>query len=619
MELPRPVSTPLGDRTECSRGPMDGQCSLDRKGSHGWGRFRADLIAGLTVAAIAVPQAMAYALIAGVEPQYGLYTAIIMTALASLLGSSSHLINGPTNAISIVVFSTIASLPTGPDVPSTIEFVGLLAVLVGLIQIAIALLKLGDLTRYVSESVILGFMLGAGILLALTQLQNLLGLKSVGSGEDHLLVRLWLTWTRGGPVNLTALGIGLATLAGVFTLHRLGRRLKVRLPELLLTLVIVSFVAWLLGLTASEGPVQRLELRREWPAFQWPPLQPVWVRRLWGSSLAIALLGLVEALAIAKSIAARTRQRLDYNRQCLAEGIANLGGGLFQCLPGSGSLTRSAINYFAGGVTRLSGLFAAAAVAGALLAFAPLARFVPQPALAGILLWTAARIVDRKRLRYCLRATRFDAGLAIATAFAAVFLSIEFSILIGTFLSFLFFVPRAGRLQATELAVSAERVVRERQPGDPPCSKLALFSLEGDLFFGAAPELEELFDELRRRALAGTRVIVLRLKRTRNPDMVCLERLQQFAEEMQRGKVVVLLCGVRAEFAQMLRRLGLHDCLPTDQVFLEEAPAEGNEGLGLSSTLRAVRRAYELLGPDLCATCPRRQETETDRGWYYMI
>src|SRR5262249_15229005 len=159
------------------------------------------------------------------------------------------------------------------------------------------------------------------------------------------------------------------------------------------------------------------------------------------------LLGLLESLAIAKSIAARTRQPLDFNRQCLAEGFANLGGGLFQCMPGSGSLTRSAINYQAGAATRFSGIVSAVAVAGVVLLFAPLARYVPKPALAGILLVTAWRLIDRQRLRYCLRATRFDAGIALATAGAALFVSIEFSILIGVFLSFLFFVPRAARLQ----------------------------------------------------------------------------------------------------------------------------------------------------------------------------
>jgi SulP family sulfate permease len=578
--------------------------------SYSWTSLRGDLIAGLTVATVALPQAMAYALIAGIEPVYGLYTAIIMTALASVFGSSAHLINGPTNAISLVVFSAAAALTVAPD--ERMQVVALLAVLVGLIQIAIALLKLGDLTRYISESVILGFMAGAGLLVALTQVQNLLGLKALGTGQDHLLSRLWLTWSQGGPIDFTALGIGLATLAMIFALHRLGRRLRMRLPELLISLVVVSFVVWLFGLAPADA-ASHLHVDKRLPLPHLPVFHPEWIRELWGGALAISLLGLVEALAIAKSIAARTRERLDYNRQCLAEGIANLGGGLFQCMPGSGSLTRSAINYFAGGVTRLSGLFSALAVALCYLLFAQLADYVPRAALAGVLMWTAWRIVDRPRLWYCLRATRFDAGIALATAFACVFVSIEFSILIGTFLSFLFFVPRASRLHTSELVVGPERALRERQPGDPYCSRLVMFSLEGNLFFGAAPELAEQLDELSRRAAEGVRVVVLRLKRVRNPDMVCLEHLQRFLQDMQERKVTVLLCGVREDFAEALHNLRFYRWLPQDCVFQEGVTVE-------SSTLKAVRRAYELLGEDLCSTCPRRLEEERGKDpWYYVI
>jgi SulP family sulfate permease len=582
--------------------------SLRNYGRTGLGR---DLIAGLTVAAVALPQAMAYALIAGVEPIYGLYTAIIMTALGSLFGSSSHLINGPTNAISLVVFGAVAGFADNPD--ERIRAVGLLAVLVGLIQIAIALLKLGDLTRYVSESVIIGFMAGAGFLVALNQTPNLLGLKPVGTGEDHLLYRLWLTWTRGGPVDYGSLAIGLATLVLVMVLHQLSRRLKVRLPELLITLIIVSSVVTLFGLAPEGGRVGHLDVKRQAPALQIPPWNPEWIRQLWGGSLAIALLGLVEALAVAKAIAARTREPLDYNRQCLAEGIANLGGGFFQCLPGSGSLTRSAINYHSGAATRLSGIVSAAAVAGSLFLLAPLAKYVPQPALAGILLWTAWRIVDRHRLRYCLRATRFDAVIALATAFSAIFVSIEFSILIGTFISFLLFVPRAARLRVTELVVGPDRLVRERRPGEAPCSRLVVFSLEGELFFGAAPELQEYLADLTRRVKEGVRVVVLRVKRTRNPDMVCLELLQRFIEDMDARKVPVLLCGVRDDFARIMRNLHFHHWLPKEALFLED-------DADVSSTLLAVRRGYDLLGDDLCPTCPRRQAKEADKGeWYYMI
>jgi len=576
--------------------------------------LRRDLIAGLTVATVAVPQAMAYALIAGIPPTYGLFTAIVMTALGSIFGSSRFLMNGPTNAISLVVLGAAGIETADSDGTERLQFVFLLAVLVGMIQILIALLKLGDLTRYISESVIVGFMTGAGFLVALTQIDKLLGLESVGKGTDYLLRRLWLTWTQGGPINLRALVIGLATIAMIYGLHRLSRRLKIKLPELLITLVLVSSVVWLADqIFPPANQISHLVVEQRLPRFTMPAFSHEAIRQLWGGSLAISLLGLVEALAIAKAIGAQTREPLDYNRQCLAEGIANLGGGLFQCMPGSGSLTRSAINYFSGAATRISGIFAALAVLAALLLFAPLARYVPQPALAGVLMWTAWRIVDRPRLMFCLRATRFDAGLAIATGLSAVFISIEFSILIGTFLSFLFYVPRASRLRATELVLGRERVVRERRPDDPPCAKIVILSIDGELFFGAAQDLEERFTELRGRVKEGVRVVVLALKWARNPDMVCLEHLRNFLQDVQKHKAIVLLCGVRDDLAESLERLHSHDWLPPDCVFRENAS-------GPSSTLQAVRRGYDLLGENLCVTCPRRDEQGKERGdWYYMI
>lgn len=590
---------------------MERQLQLEGRVAYSLALLRHDLTAGLTVAAVAVPQAMAYALIAGVEPRYGLYTAVVMTALGSLLGSSPHLINGPTNAISLVVFAAVDGVARGDGAADRIGLVCLLAVLVGLIQILIALLKLGDLTRYVSESVVIGFMSGAGVLVALSQLPALLGIAQAGTGEQPFLVRLGVTLRDGGPISLPSLMIGLSTVAVVFGLHQLGRRLRVKLPELLLTLIGMSLVVWLMGV-APPGKVTHLDVPRELPAFRLPPFSTEYVRHLWGGSLAIALLGLVEALAIAKSIAAKTRLPLDYNRQCLAEGLANLGGGFFQCLPGSGSLTRSAINYQAGAVSRLSGIFSAAAVAGTLLLFAPMAHYIPQPALAGILLWTAGRIVDRHRLLFCLRATRFDAGIALATAIAAVFISIEFSILIGTFLSFLFFVPRAARLGVTELVMEEGRVVRERQSGDLGCPLCAILNIEGELFFGAAPELHDALDGLLRHVGQGTRVVILRLKQARNPDMVCLEKLQTFLQDVQARKAVVLLCGVRPDFAHALRRLGLHHELPAEWLFLEDGGKE-------SATLRAVQKAYQILGEERCATCPRRRAEDETAVWHYVI
>jgi SulP family sulfate permease len=399
-----------------------------------WTLLRRDGMAGLTVASVAVPQAMAYALLAGVPPVVGLYTAVVVTALGSLFGSSAHLINGPTSAVSLVVFSVVAGAGSGPDDPGRLGLVALVAVLAGLIQIGLALLKLGGLGRYFSEAVLLGFMAGAGVLEALIQLPTALGLQPAGQAADHLLFRLWRTFSQGGPADVRSLAITLGTVALIGGLHRLSGRWKVRLPEMLLSLALVSLLVSLLDLAPVGAGNNHLPLECGLPTPRAPVPPPGGlpsVGAIGGAALAIALLGLAEAVAMAKALAAWSGQGLDYNRECLAQGLANVGGGLFGCLPGSGSLSRSAINYHAGAATRLSGLVAAAGVAAALGLFAPLAGRVPPPALAGILLWTAWRLVEPRRLWKCLRSSRTAAAEVLATALVGVFVGIEYALLAG--------------------------------------------------------------------------------------------------------------------------------------------------------------------------------------------
>jgi SulP family sulfate permease len=585
--------------------------------TYGWSECRRDLIAGLTVSAIAVPQAMAYALIAGIDPRFGLYSAIVVTALASIFGSSSHLINGPTNAISLVVFSAIAFIDPDARGPA-FEATFLLAVMVGVVQIAIALFKLGDLTRYISDSVVLGFMAGAGFLVGLGQVANLLGVQERGTGHQHLLYRLWLTLTTGGVANPRAVGIGLGTVLAVWLLRKVLHRCRLPRIDMLLALIVAACVSAVLG-WATPGPGGKTALAvignvpAGLPSFHIPDVESGWVREMAGSSIAIAFLGLLEALSIAKSIATKTRQPIDFNRQCMAEGLANLGGGFFQCLPGSGSLTRSAINFYSGAATRCSGIFSAAAVGLVMILIAPLARYIPKSALAGLLLITAAGLIDAKRMMYAVRVSRYDAILMLATALSAVFISVEFSILIGTSLSILMYVPRAARLRATRLAVNSDRVVRDLQKGEPVCSSMVILNLEGELFFGAAWELDRCFEELLEEVDDGVRVIVLRVKRTRNADLVCMERIRDFIQEMNARKVPVLLSGVRDDFADKLKRLGSEEWLPPDRLFHEMQKK-------FSSTLQAIRHAYELLGDNTCPHCAHRTEVDTkDGGLYYMI
>ena len=584
---------------------------------YSWGNARVDLLAGVTVAAISLPQAMAYALIAGVDPRFGLYSAIVVTLVASIFGSSSHLINGPTNAISLVVFSALAFFD--PDARfDTYQAMFLLGIMIGSIQILIAVFKLGDLTRYISESIVIGFMAGAGTLVGLTQLGNLTGIRDRGTGQQHVLYRIWLTLSTG-HVNWRALGIGLGTIVLVVVLRKLARKYHLPQFDMLLALIAAAAVAAAFGWSKPALDGKTIisvvgSVPRSLPLPHIPEIQFWWVKELSGSALAIAFLGLLEALAISKSIANTTREKLDYNRQCLAEGLANLTGGFFQCLPGSGSLTRSAINFQAGAVSRFSGVLAAGTVALVVVALAPFARYIPKSALAGLLLVTAVRLVDWKRLSYAMRASRYDAGLVLVTALSAVFISVEFSILIGVALSILMFVPRAALLRSSELVVSSERVVRERLPEDPPCTAMLLYDLEGELFFGAAPELDRCFDQLKQRTKdEGIRFVVLRLKRTRNPDMVSLERFDHFLHDMQAQGVTVLLCGVRPAFAKAMANLRFQDWLPTDRVFPEEDEK-------FSSTLKAVRYVYELLQQNSCPHCGQNEPSGADQPpLYYLV
>jgi len=569
-----------------------------------------DTMAGLTVAAVALPQAMAYAQIANIPPQYGLYTAIVITVVGALFDSSKQLINGPTNAISIAVLSALVGFSESERIPAFI----LLTLMVGMVQVAISLLRLGDLTRYVSHAVIVGFTLGAAVLLVLDQSKNLLGLPAAGTGEDHFLWRFWLTIQHIDQTNLTALLIGLGTIVVALMLRWINSLLGIRLPDLLLAIICVTAVVgnWQLD---KQGLKIVGTIPSKLPSFEVPDIDWSRIHTLGSNSLAIALLGLLEAISMAKAIAAQTRQKLDMNQQCLSEGLANVTGSFFQCFPGSGSLTRSTINQQAGARTQWSGVIAAVAVALTVILFAQYAYYIPKAGLAGILMLSAWRLVDRRQLVYYLRTTRIDAWIVILTAVSAVAVSVEFCVLIGVFLSFVLYIPQAARAHLTELVVSRERVIRERMDSDPICTRIRIYSLEGDLFFGAAPELEQHLDTIVQTADEGVRVVVLRMKRVRSPDAVCMSVLDHFIERMHAAEVTVLLCGVRPDLMKVIDSSGLVRRLGLERVFVFQETGEF-----WTSTLEAVRFAYEIIGDDVCEVCPRHAESLNKKdGWYYLI
>lgn len=554
---------------------------------------RRDVVAGITVAAISLPQSMAYALVAGVDPRFGLYTAIVFTAVAGLLGSSRHLVNGPTGAVSLVTFSALAFID--PDARlDAYEAMFLLAVMVGIVQIVIGVTRLGDVTRYISESVVTGFIAGAGFLTALNQLANALGVKALGTGHQTVIERVYLTLTQPGPYNTKAIAISVAAMAFAIFGRKLLRAFRLPQVEMLLAVLVISAVVYGLGWSdfapGTKPAVPLIEaVPAALPTLHVPQVNPEWLPSLSTSALSIGILGLLEALAIAKAIAHSSRQQLDYNRQCIAEGVGNLVGGFFRCMPGAGSLTRTAINYQAGAETRLSSIVTAGVVALIVIALGPFAAYIPRSVLAGLLIVASLRLIDTKRIRYTAVASAPDTVLLLGTALAALVIGVEYAILIGASASIIWYLLHASRLKTQELVVTPEKVVRARIAADPPAKEVVIFDFEGDLFFGSAPELHAFLQQAKDEALKrGVKALVLRLKRVRNPDAVALEVLDVFLKDAQRAGLAVFLAGLRPEVQAALERIGVAERLGEEFIFPEQEKT-------YSATLDAIRAAYDGL------------------------
>jgi SulP family sulfate permease len=554
---------------------------------------RKDLIAGVTVAAISLPQSAAYALVAGVDPRFGLYTAIVFTAVAGLLGSSRHLVNGPTGAVSLVTFSALAFIDPEAKLDSY-EAMFLLAVMIGMVQIFIGATRLGDVTRYISESVVTGFIAGAGFLTVLGQIASALGISAKGTGHQSVLTRLYLTLTQPGHYNYKALAISVAAIIIAIFGRRLLRAWRLPQVEMLFAVIVLSGIAYLLGWSdAAPGVKPAIPLIEAIPAalpsLHVPQVKSEWLYPLSTSAATIGVLGLLEALAIAKAVAHSSRQTLDYNRQCLAEGIGNLVGGFFRCMPGAGSLSRTAINYQVGAVSRLSSIVTAVVVGIIVLLLGPLAAYIPKSVLAGLLIVASSRLIDIKRIRYTAIASYADLALLLGTALVAVFIGVEYAILIGSSASIIWYLLHASRLKTQELIVAPEKVVRARISSDPAPKEVAIYDIEGDLFFGSAPDLHAFLDRAKDNALkANVKALVLRLKRVRNPDAVALEVLDVFLHDAQKEGLTVFLAGLRPEIRTALERMGITQRLGAPFIFPEEEK-------DYSATLHAIRAAYSRL------------------------
>ncbi|MBI3392948.1 MAG: SulP family inorganic anion transporter, partial [Nitrospirae bacterium] len=519
------------------------------------GGLKLDLVAGLTVAIVALPQSMAYALIAGIDPRYGLYASIVPAILGSLFGSSRHLITGPTNAISLVVLSTLA--PHADDPARMISLVFLLAMLVGGLQLFFGLVRMGGLINFVSHSVILGFMAGAGVLIAFNQIKNLLG---ISIPRSHAFVTTtWQTIFHAGETNVISLGLGALTILLIVVFQRKFPKL----PAALMAMGISGAVVYIFDL-ASLGVRVVGEIPRTLPPISLPAFDLESIRKMAPGALAVSLLGAVEALSIARAISSSSKQKIDGNQEFIGQGLSNIGAAFFSGYPGSGSFTRSAVNFKAGGETPLAGAFSGLFVLFALLAFAPMAAYIPIPALAGLLMIVAYSMVDRQQLALAYKATRTDRRVLISTGVATLLLDLEFAVLLGVLISIVLFLRKVSAPRVMNLIPNGRMKLRELESCEEMCPQMMIAQTEGGLFFGSVSGFEEALEHATR--CHGTKVLNLRMKAVSMIDATGVHALELMWEQLRSDGRELYLSGVSPDVRRVLAWSGFDKKIGEDHI-----------------------------------------------------
>jgi len=543
--------------------------------------FHADLRASLPVAAVALPQSMAFAMLAGFPPVYGIWTAVVAGIVGALLGSSRQLVTSVNNAVCMLVASLFAVLARqhGADFNPAAALV-LLAVLVGCCEIVMGVVGMGNLSRFISGSVLQGFMVGTAVLIAAHELGPLFGLATHHAEPLPLLRELASQW-RG--VRPAALLIGLGSIAVML----LPRRVLGRVPGALVALVASAVAVWLLELdpsVADRVPAVPLAL----PAVGLPDVSWALFSDMVPGAIAAAILGAVEAITIGSMLSVETGQRVDNRWQLVGQGAANIASGVMGGLPASSSFTRSFLNLHEGARTQLAAALSSLWILFVVLLAGPLVSMVPRACLAGVLIVLASRLPDWKRVMLMLRTTREDALALLVTFAATLVVRLDTALFIGVLVSLALYLRKAQTPQLVEYALDRSRRLQQVESGVARVNPaICMLHVEGDLFFAAADVLES---EVRRIAQdPSLRVIILRMKSARHWDATSVLALARLAEWLRGSGRRLLVSGVSGESESILQRSGVDAVLGRENIFF-------STGGILHSTRDALLFAEKLVG-----------------------
>lgn len=554
---------------------------------------RADAVAGLLGALLVLPQGVAFATLAGLPPEYGIFSAIVPTIVAAVFGSSLHVVSGPTNANSLAVLAAISPLAL-VGTPDYVALALAVTFMVGAIQLAVGVFRLGFVTDFMSPAVLLGFMNGAAALIACYALPEVLGLRLNAVGPFALVEATFTYWR---VINPWAVAIAAATLAVTFAVRRLVRPAPFMLCGLLAGWGLSEALRHVFGdldvLTIGAIPSPL-------PQFSWPLASLGRFGELLPVAGALAIVALGQSVSIAKAISARSGQRIDVNREFVGQGLANIAGGLTSSYLACGSLNRSVPNYEAGARTPLAAIFSALFLIALVAAAAPLLGLMPMPAIGALLAYTAWSLFDARRFLEIARISRTEFVIAAATFGAMLVAPFHVAILTGVGLSVLAFLHRTSRPRIHALAPDRRTEAGRLTPLDEldapvECPQLKLVRIEGSPYFGAAQYVGDRLQEMRQKRPGQKRLLVM-AKSMNFIDLAGAELWELEASRRRRLGGDLYFHRPRGPVVEVWDKSGFLDRLGRDHLF-------GSKG-------EAIAAIYRKLDPAICATCTARIFTE---------
>ncbi|TCT20019.1 SulP family sulfate permease [Melghiribacillus thermohalophilus] len=511
--------------------------------------LRGDLSAGLIVAVMLIPQGMAYAMLAGLPPEIGLYASTIPLIIYALFGSSRQLAVGPVAMVSLLVFTGVSQLAE----PQTEEFVSyalLLALMVGVIQFALGIFRLGFLVNFLSHAVISGFTSAAALIIGLSQLKHILGFDLP---KDSIFVILYEAIRGIGETNLTALIIGVGSIA---VLLFFKKKLP-RFPAPLVVVVLGTVFTYLFKLNETAGVNIVGDIPQGIPSLSLPAFDFASIGALLPIALTISFVGFMESIAVAKAIAAKEKYKINSNQELNGLGLANIVGSFFSAYPVTGGFSRSAVNYQAGARTGLASIITAVIILVALLFLTPLLYYLPQAVLAAIIMVAVFGLIDIKEAVHIFKIRQADGWTLIITAIATLTLGIEQGILIGIAVSLILFIWRSAYPHVAELGyVEQEDVFKniKRFPDAKTYDHTLIYRIDASLYFANMAFLEEKLREAIAEKNASN--VILDFSAVNAIDAVAIDELEEIIESYRDSGVKFYIAGMKGPVKDLVKRAG---------------------------------------------------------------